>query len=156
MAGTKRGNDVELRVSGRTAKLISGELDVDELDDEELARGYCKDKRGNFGGRPPVVIPRVLFNRMQRELFKRFDEKLKSGLVDALDVILNIARDPDVDATNRRQAAQYVIDRVMGKTPEKVTVVQEDPWETIINGVMRDGVVEETRTLVRDKMADDA
>lgn len=153
MAGTRRGQRVELQVGGRTGKLISGDLSVEDLDEEELARGYCKDKNGKFTGRPPVVVPRALFQRMQRELFQRFDERLKSGLVDALDVILNLARDPDVDATNRRQAAQYVIDRVMGKTPEKVTVVAEDPWETILNGVMRDGVQAETRTLVR-KMDD--
>jgi hypothetical protein len=156
MPGHPRGEDQEIRVKGRMAKLLRGELSVEDLDDEELARGYCKAKDGTFRGKPPGIIPRAMWTRMQRELFQRFDERLKSNLVETLDVVLELAKDRDIDAGTRLRAAQYVIDRTMGKTPEKITVSHEDPWETIINDVMREGIAETTRTLVRKKVERDA
>jgi hypothetical protein len=35
-------------------------------------------------------------------------------------------------------AAQWVIERVMGKTPEKVEITKADPWADAIEGVAVD------------------
>lgn len=125
-------------VAGRTAALLSGELDVADLDEEELARGYCKDKNGRFSGRPPMVVPRELHDRMRRELLKRGDDLFAESFVEAVRTMANIALDTRAEDKDRIKAAQYVIERVAGKVPEKVELSAADPWQSIIDKIVVD------------------
>lgn len=139
MAARKEpGSDVTMRVRGRTAMLISGELDVADLDDEELARGRCKDKNGRFTGKPPLVVPRSLHDRMRKELLLRGDKLFAENYTEAVRVMANIAMDPRAENKDRIKAAQYVIERIAGKVPDKVELSAADPWQTIIDRIVVD------------------
>lgn len=127
-----------VRVGGRTAALLAGELDVEDLDEEELARGYCKDKNGRFTGRPPKVVPRELHDRMRRELLKRGEEVFAQSFVDSIRALADIACSPSVKDADRIRAAQYVVERIAGKVPEKVELSAADPWQTIIDRIVVD------------------
>lgn len=133
-----RDGGMEVRVRGRTAQLLAGELDVADLDEEELARGYCKDKNGKFSGRPPMVVPRELHDRCRKELLKRGDDLFASSYVEAIQTMANIALDPRAEHKDRIRAAQYVIERVAGKVPDKVVLSAADPWQQIIDEIIVD------------------
>ncbi len=75
----------------RHEKLMAGIISVDDLDDEELARGQCRDKAGGFNGMAPKTIPKELHDRMVRELFGRADNRLKENLLDVVDTMTEIA-----------------------------------------------------------------
>lgn len=124
--------------SPRLAKLISGEIAVEDLDDEELARGMPRDAGGHFRGRPPKMIPKDLHDRMVRELLKRGQQLFQSEFVDAIKVLGNIANDPRAPFGDRIRAANLIVERVAGKTPDKLEVAVENPWETIINRIVVD------------------
>jgi hypothetical protein len=138
MATTRtRGNAVEVRISGRYKDLMDGTLSVEELDDEELARCQLKDKNGKFTGKPPTFLPRSLVLRMQREFFKRGDDLFAKSYVTAVKTMTDIMTDPMVDESVRLKAAQYVVERVRGKTPEHVVVSAEDaPWQKILTKII--------------------
>lgn len=140
MPGRPRGaNAIEVRISGRYKQLIDGTLPVEELDDEELARCQLKDKNGRFTGKPPTFLPRALVLRMQREFFKRGDDLFAKSYVEAVKTMTNIMTDVNVDESVRLKAAQYVVERVRGKTPEHVVVSAEDaPWQKILTKIIVD------------------
>lgn len=129
---------MEIRVRGRTAQLLAGELSVEDLDSEELARGYCKDKNGRFSGRPPMVVPRDLHDRMRKELLARGDALFAENYVDAVRTMADIAMNPAAEHKDRIRAAQYVIERVAGKVPDKVVLSASDPWQQIIDEIIVD------------------
>lgn len=133
------GESVEIRIqSPRLAKLISGEMSVEDLDDDELARGYPKDKGGKFRGRPPSMIPKELHDRMVRELLRRGQAMFQQEFQDAIETLANIATSPTAKESDRIKAATYIIERVAGKIPEKLELHAADPWQTIIDRIVVD------------------
>lgn len=129
---------VKIAVSGRMEKLITGELSVEDLDDEELARGQCRDSAGGFSGRPARVIPRELQQEMIRRLLGRGDELWRSAYNVAIRVFLEVAADPNNSAADRMKAAQYIIERVAGKTPDTVRLEATDPVVQIFRALLGD------------------
>lgn len=128
-----------VRIPPRVAALLDGEIDVHELDDEELARGYPRAVDGTFKGKPPDVIPRHMYNRMQRELFERANRELKSGLVDVAEMMIGFARNTELDPKVRMDCAKWVFERIMGK-PEQALSVDVKKYETIFEGIDRDAL----------------
>lgn len=140
MAGGRRPppGAVDLRITGRYAMLLDGRLSVEELDDEELARCQLKDKNGKFTGRPPKALPAELVRRMKQEFFRRGDDIFEKGYVEAVETMLKIMRQSDDDAI-RLKAAQYVVERVRGKTPDKVVVEGDQAaWAVIASKIFVD------------------
>jgi hypothetical protein len=128
---------LEVRISGRYKQLIDGEIDIETLDDEELARCQLKDKNGRFTGKPPTFLPRSLVLRMQREFFKRGDDLFAKSYVEAVKTMTRTMTDPMVDPAVQIKAAQYVIERVRGKTPDHVVVTGDDaPWQRILSRII--------------------
>lgn len=123
---------VELRITGRYADLLAGRLSVEDLDMEELARCQLKDKNGKFTGRPPKYLPADLVQRMKREFFKRGDAIFEESYVDAVNVMRDIAINEKYDEGVRLRAAQYIVERVRGKTPDILVVETEKPWQVAI------------------------
>lgn len=124
--------------SPRLQALLKGELKVEDLDDEELARGYPRAKDGTFKGRPPNVIPRIMQDEITRRLLARGQEKLKENYLAAMDVLVKVAQDTSVDAATRTRTAQYLVERLAGKTPERIHVAAEDPVETLFKNILAD------------------
>lgn len=113
---------------------------VGTLSNEELARGQLKDAKGGFQGRPPEWVPREFHQECLRELFRRGKQLWMENYVDAIKAMTDIAtgRGAGQYATpgERFRAAQFVIERLEGKVPDKVVITAEDPWQAAIEGIV--------------------
>ncbi len=125
--------------SPRVQALLDGTLSVEDLDDEELARGYPRAEDGTFRGRP-AVIPTAVHQRVQRELFARAGEALRTNLVKAAETMASIAADKDQDPKVRMDAAKWVIERIMGKSPEVTVQVEEKAYQKLLDKMDRGAI----------------
>jgi hypothetical protein len=131
--------DVYVRLRGRYAELLADPSKVLDLDDEELARGQLKAVDGSFRGRPPLVVPTELVQAMRREWLGRAEAKLREALMDAgIKPLVEIAQDKTVDAGVRVRAAEKIIERNMGKVPDKVELKSADPVEDLFRRILGD------------------
>jgi hypothetical protein len=137
-------NHKRINVSGRWAevyrKINAGEITMKEfvksLSPEELARGQMKDKNGGWSGAPPKWVPAELHQECVRELLRRGDELWRSSYVQAIETMTKIATTDGIEVKDRMKAAIYVIERLAGKTPERVELSVVDPWEQIVTGIV--------------------
>ena len=134
-----RGHRKNVVIYGRMAKFLSGELTVDDLDDEELARGQFRNEQGTFnGGKPSKIIPREIHQEFIRRLLSRGDEIWREGYNIAIRVHMEICADPNQSPADRLKAAQYIIERVAGKTPDRLLIAAEDPVEALFKQILND------------------
>ena len=124
----------------RIQMLLDGTLDISELDEEELARGYPRASDGSFRS-PPVVIPRAIHSRMMRELFERATRQLRENLSDAAATMTSIMNNPENDAKVRMDAAKWLVERVMGKTPEVNVTIDEKRYENLFTRLEREASI---------------
>lgn len=101
------------------------------LSPEELARGQLKDDRGRFTGRPPEFVPRAFLLQCQREIFRRFNEKMQSRVLAATDEYLELSKAVE-DPNTREKMLRYIMERVMGPVPKEVVVSTEKPYEGLL------------------------
>lgn len=131
-------NDRYVRVTGRYAEFLSGKITVEDLDDDELAQGRLKASDGTFRGRPPTVIPSEMVQAMRREWLSRAQNKLAEALMSkGIGTLVELASESPDDAV-RLRAAQAIIERTMGKVPDKIEVAAEDPVETLFRKILND------------------
>lgn len=107
-------------VPPRYEAFLSGELKVEDLDDEELRRGQLRDRDGGFKGRPSNVVPREFHKAIADELITRANGKMTRYIDVAVGVLMEIAENKRAPAVARNQAAIYLMERVVGKIPDKV------------------------------------
>lgn len=105
---------------------------VEQLSDEELVRGHLADKNGGFSGKPPEWVPREFHRACVRELLRRGQQLWRENYLQAIEVLTKIANDARVKPSDRLKAAQYVIERIEGKIPERIEVNLDAPWEGLI------------------------
>lgn len=128
-----------IRLQGRYAQLLSGVLQVEDLDDEELARGQLRASDGTFRGRPPKVVPAELVQAMRREWLGRAEAKLREALHEkGIGTYVELAGDKTIDPAVRLRAADKIVERTMGKVPDKVEVSAEDPVESLFRKILDD------------------
>lgn len=122
-----------VRLGRSNTRILTGQEDLSEWDDEELRRGFKKDKHGQFKGRPPKIIPKALHDELVRRTMSKAQELLRDNLEAAVEVLTEIAGDPDCEAKDRLRAAGMIMDRVMGREPQKIEVGGEvPPWQVAI------------------------
>lgn len=124
--------------SGRYKALVEGDLGVEDLDTEELAKGRLKDKNGNFTGRPPKFLPRQLVDAIRAEHHKRINAALEESLSDTVKTMRAIMNDKREDGATRLRAAIYVYERFMGKTPDRIEVKKGDRVDDVVSKIMYD------------------
>lgn len=106
----------------RLDKLISGELSIEDLDDEEIRKMQLRNNVGDFRGRPPLYIPRDMAMAFRQEHFRRFGKEMAEIVPDAMRAIkelLNSRHLSPGDAT-RLRAAELVLERNFGKVTQNV------------------------------------
>ncbi|QFG10631.1 hypothetical protein HWC68_gp97 [Gordonia phage Gibbin] len=137
--GVKHGNqylpDELVGRMTRYQKLVHGIIAVEDLDDEELARGQCRDENGRFSGKPPKAIPKDIHDALVRRLFERAREAFQAELLPAIQTLGELARSDAVEPADRIKAASLVIDRVMGKNAEVIVHKQDAPWEVALKTI---------------------
>lgn len=124
----------------RWYKLIQGELDVSELDNDELQYGTTKCDDGKFSVRAAyqaAKMPPKVRNAIRRELMKRATHMMEGALLDATGRIIDIATSPLSDDKDAMKAAEWLIHRTMGKTPDVIVHTQEKPWEVLVSDISR-------------------
>lgn len=113
---------------------------VQTLSPEELVRGEFKDKDGHFRGRPPKWVPSAFHRACINELMLRGKRQWQENYLDAINAMTEIAKGvgAGVMATpgERLKAAQFVIERLEGKVPEKLQVTSDQPWMVVLDGIV--------------------
>ena len=116
----------------------NGFITVEDLDDEELRAGRCRDAHGRIPkvNKTMEMVPRDLYDEMVAEHAKRFDEKLRQQLDTALNTFVEVMTDPTCEPKDRMEAARFFVERVRGKSVERVAVsVSKAPWEELLGDV---------------------
>lgn len=135
---TMADDDMYLRIQGRYAQFLNGKITVEDLDDEELAQGRLKASDGTFRGRPPRVIPAEMVQAMRREWLARAEAKLRDALMEkGIGTLVELAEDCP-DPAVRLRAANAIIERTMGKVPDRVHIAAEDPVESLFRSILAD------------------
>jgi hypothetical protein len=112
---------------------------IKDWDDEELARGMRRAHDGTFRGRPPKVVPKVVHDEAMRRLLARGQQLFKESFEDAIETLLEVATSESAENKDKIKAAIYVIERIAGKTPEKIELsTGEKPFEILLGGLQRD------------------
>lgn len=147
------------KTKSRMQQLIDGDISVDELDDEELQRGKVRSADGRFHAGNSEMVPRKLHDAMMRRILQRGAQRIREDFFNAIDTVSEIMLDSDVDPSIRLRAAGMIIDRIAGKTPEKVEVALEvKPWETVMSriykAVPKEQVDDDTDTVDADVVDD--
>lgn len=108
------------------------------LSNEELARGQLKAADGTFRGRPPSWVPRDFHREALRELMRRGRVLWQENYVEAVRVMTDIAMGKIKGASpaERLKAAQYVVERMEGKIPDRVEVQVDAPWQEAIMDIV--------------------
>lgn len=139
----RRGKVRTARSWGRMLKTLketgmSLEEFVETLDPEELVYGKLKDKNGKFTGRPPAWVPREFHRACIRELMRRGKRMWQESYLDAIDVMVRVAKGEvkGVSGADRLKAAMFIVERIEGKVPERLEVIEESPWQSIIAEIM--------------------
>lgn len=113
---------------------------VANLSNEELARGQIKDKNGRFTGTPPAWVPREFHRACVSELMRRGKRLWQENYLEAIQAMTDIAvgRGAGQKATpgERLKAAQYVVERLEGKVPERLVVTDDKKWAMVIDGIV--------------------
>lgn len=109
---------------------------VGALTAEELARGQLMDKHGTFTGRPPSYVPKAFHDACIRELLGRGRVLYKENYVKAIQAMTEIAGSKTAKEADRIKAAQFVIERLEGKVPDRLEIGVQDPWQQIISGIV--------------------
>ena len=134
---------VSVPANERWQAFMEGKLTVQDMDDDELARGQFKARDGTFRGRPPKTIPRDFATQLSRELLKRADSKLRERLILAIETLTQEMINGDRSG-DRIRAANILLERVMGKVPERVVVSAGRPeWESAVDELLGIGLENE-------------
>lgn len=140
-------------VNGKMVKrawgnVLNGTIPLNMLDDEEVTRMQLRDKNGTFTGGKPALLPRKLAEMQTREILQRNQALLQDAVLKATKVYTDIIDDETASAADKMKAAEYLQNRFLGKTPERVQLTADiKPWEGLVQGILtqveEDGIVDE-------------
>lgn len=138
-----------MRMGKSNTRILTGQEDLSEWDDEELRRGRKKDRNGGWRGIDPVIIPKALHDELVRRTLSKANTLLRDNLHAAVQALTSIVEDEDVEPKDRLRAAGMIMDRVMGKDPIPVKLDSETPpWQVAIQA----GIVSITNSMTSDAL----
>jgi hypothetical protein len=114
---------------------------VAQLSVEELVKGRLKASDGTFRGAPPKWVPREFQQACLKELMNRGKEMWMENYLTAIQAMTDIANGVGPAGSiatpgERLKAAQFVVERMEGKVPERLVVSQDQPWQTVLDGIV--------------------
>jgi len=127
-----------VRIAARTADAVDNPDSIKDWDDEELRRGRRRDKNGKFSGRDPIVVPTNCYREMMRRQFARANFLMVDNLEAAVEALTDIVTSSVSEDKDIIKAAQLLIDRVMGRNPERLEVNVKQP---LFLGILSGGIV---------------
>jgi hypothetical protein len=120
------------KVSKTTVAIVNGDLDISVWSDEELLRGQRKNKNGKWTGRAPVLLPAHLVHELTKRRFQRAHVLLADSLVDCVQMLRSVVNDKRASKSDRIKAAEIIMDRVLGKPKEQVSLDINPGWQGIV------------------------
>ena len=122
----------------RVQQFMSGLISVSDLDDDEIIGAYVRNNEGR-----PIINKKLgakFQQQMTQELIRRMHRLMQMKLPNMIKAMIDIAESDFAEPADRIRASQYVIDRVMGKTPDVVFHGGTDqPYEAILSGITLEG-----------------
>lgn len=127
----------ELRTETKNQRYVAfleGRLSADQLDDEELMRGQIREDSGRFG-KGTNMVPRKMLNQLQKTTVARTNDELRKNAFKSAESLTDIATNKAYEPKDRLKAAMYLLDRVLGKTPQQVTITEDRRYEIMLSGL---------------------
>ena len=131
-------------VGKANSAILNGTEDLSLWSEEELLRGQRKGKHGRWVGPRPKVVPTAVHQELVQRRMLAAHKLLGENLVKAVQVLVDVATDKRTDAAVRVKAAGIIMDRVLGKVPERVHLAPDDPeptWAKAIRAGMVQAIV---------------
>ncbi|HNK88446.1 MAG TPA: hypothetical protein PKL27_09290, partial [Nitrosomonas sp.] len=113
-----------------------GIITVDDLEDDELAACAFRSKDGRLYS--PNSLPREILQEFSKALYKRADIEMKKHTVDSVKAVAEIMQSTAVEPEVRLKAAQFLIERNLGKTPQVISIQASAPWEEIFDEIVNE------------------
>ena len=130
----------------RYEAFMNGELTIDDLDEDEIMRGQLKNAAGNFGGRPPMYIPRKFATALAEKQKELIQAELAGLVLPAMRTLVEVMNKPHPQPGDNAkvQAAKLILERNLGKVPETLQLkaeikTWEQKFETRIKKVYHEG-----------------
>lgn len=130
--GDYGGGRALVRVGRGTTEILIGKEDLSTWDMEELRRGRKRDKNGGWQGRDPVIVAKAVHDELVKRTLEKANELLTSNLEEAVKLLADIMKDDQVDAKERLKAIDMIMNRAMGREPQKLEVQADGKWEAAI------------------------
>lgn len=121
-----------VRVGRGVTDVLVGADDLSGWDEEELRRGRKRDKNGGWQGRDPVVVPKAVHDELVKRTLSQANHILAHDLTRACQILGDIMEDTEVDAKDRLKAIDMIMNRAMGREPQKVEFKGQAKWELAI------------------------
>jgi hypothetical protein len=126
------GHRALVRCGKGSTDVLIGKDDLSEWDEEELRRGRKRDKDGGWRGRDPVIVPKAIHDELVKRTLNKANKMLIDNLENAVVVLTELVMDPKVDAKDRVKAIDMIMNRAMGREPQKLEVKGEAKWQAAI------------------------
>jgi hypothetical protein len=110
--------------------VAAGEVSFDDWTDEELIRGYRKNRNGKFGP-PPKWVAQEVVQELHRRILKRGGKKMLSAYLESVDMLIDLARHAESEKV-KLDAVKELQNRVAGKVPDRIAVSADDPWQDML------------------------
>ena len=119
----------------RSIRFLRGHVDPAELTDDEILGGYILEDDGTKTNSCEFEVKAK--GKFNKELTRRMNRYMREKSGRALEVVFEIIDSDLVEPADRFKAAQWWLERIMGKTPEKVELsLSESPHESIFENVL--------------------
>ena len=126
---------VSARDLDRVGKYVQGYIEIQELSNDEIFGSYVLNDDGT-----QVSINRLaekFRTKFSRELGRRINDYLRSKAPRAVEIMFDLANSDFVEPGDRIKAAQWLAERVIGKTPEVLVLGNADkPYEAIFGNAI--------------------
>lgn len=129
--GELRGDErAFVHVGKQATDVLIGNDDLSSWTENDLIKGY----KGTGVGRSQhsEVVPKKLHDELVRRKMLKAHQLLGNNLVKAVETLVEIATDGQSEDKDRIKAASIIIERVMGKTPERIAVSVDSPWLQVL------------------------
>jgi hypothetical protein len=119
----------------RVQLFMQGMIAPEDLDDDEVKGRFVRDSNGI-----PVKTVKLGMKFeaiLHKELLRRMNEYLQTKAPRAIEVMYEIADSDVYEAADRIKSAQWLAERVIGKTPDVLVNVdaKETPFQSILSGI---------------------
>lgn len=112
-----------VNISKTSADIVFENASLDDWDDEELLRGQRRNaKTGKLPTKAPQVVPARLVQELTKRRFSRAHALMTISLTDAVEMLGSLVKDKGVEPRDRIRAAEIIMDRLLGKPRESVSI----------------------------------